>query len=269
MNKCLNCGQETHKKYCCVKCQNEYQTFLKIKKYNKSPKRCLYCSREIEYSKRANKFCSQSCAASYNNSRRVLSAHTKEKISKSICRIQTPKIQTCLKCGSTYFSNTPGSSNKFCSKSCIDYYQTHRYEFLSESTRLKLSEAGRKSASIQAKNRRSKNEQYFYELCNEYFNEVKHNEPIFNGWDADVIIVDIKYAILWNGPWHYKQIKNGSSVKQIQNRDDIKVKEIIKCGYTPYIIKDMGKHDKSFVKTEFDKFIKHIKNSGMEQLISS
>lgn len=265
MNRCPNCGQETHKKYCCVKCQNEYQNFLKIKKYYDAPKTCAYCGKELEYERRSNKFCSRSCSASYNNSRRKLSNDTKEKIRKSINSLKTTKILTCAKCGSLYPANKLGSSKKFCSRSCIDYYQTHRNEFLAESTKLKLSKAGRKSATIQANNRRSKNEKYFYELCSKHFNDVRHNEPIFNGWDADVIIIDIKYAIMWNGPWHYKMIKRGSSLKQIQNRDNIKVKEIIKSGYTPYIIKDMGKHDKQFVESEFDKFIEYIKNSGVEQ----
>ena len=56
--------------------------------------------------------------------------------------------------------------------------------------------AGRASAKVQNENRRSKNEIYFCELCENYFNNVKHNEPIFNGWDADVIITDYKLAIL-------------------------------------------------------------------------
>lgn len=50
---------------------------------------------------------------------------------------------------------------------------------------------------------------------------------MFNGWDADIIIPNIKVAVLWNGKWHYEQIKKGHSVKQVQNRDKIKLKEIV------------------------------------------
>ena len=78
---------------------------------------------------------------------------------------------------------------------------------------------------------------------------------MFNGWDADVIIEDIKTAILWNGKWHYVQLTEKHSVKQVQNRDSIKIEEIIKSGYTPYIIKDMGKYNPAFVEEEFNKFI--------------
>ena len=37
---------------------------------------------------------------------------------------------------------------------------------------------------------------------------------------------------------HYNKIKKKHSVKQVQNRDRIKIKEIISCGYVPYVIKD-------------------------------
>ena len=77
----------------------------------------------------------------------------------------------------------------------------------------------------------------FCELCEKHFKNVKHNEQLFNGWDADVIIEDIKVAILWNGPWHYRKLFKSHKLKQIQNRDKIKVKEIENFGYTPYIIK--------------------------------
>ena len=43
-----------------------------LEKYFKSPSLCLHCNKEIEYTKRKNKFCNSSCAASYTNPRRVL-----------------------------------------------------------------------------------------------------------------------------------------------------------------------------------------------------
>jgi hypothetical protein len=87
---------------------------------------------------------------------------------------------------------------------------------------------------------------------------VLSNEPIFNGWDADIIIEDYKIAVLWNGKWHYEKITKKHSVAQVQNRDKIKIKEIIKTGYTPYIIKDMGRENKEFVIEEFNKLTRHI-----------
>lgn len=101
--------------------------------------------------------------------------------------------------------------------------------------------------------KRSKNEIYFYELCKQKFINVKHNKNLFNGWDADIIIDDLKIAILWNGKWHYKKITENHSLKQVKNRDRIKIKEIKKCGYIPYTIKDMKSYNKKFVESKFKK----------------
>ena len=113
-------------------------------------------------------------------------------------------------------------------------------------------------ASAKKRVKRSKNEIYFAELCKEKFTNVLTNKHIFNGWDADVILKNLKIAILWNGKWHYEKITKKHSVKQVQNRDKIKLKEIQKCGYKSYIIKDMGKYNPEFVKKEFEKFKEYI-----------
>lgn len=39
------------------------------------------------------------------------------------------------------------------------------------------------------------------------------------------------------------------------------MKEIEECGWTPYIIKDMGKANKDFVKEKFDEFLKYLKEN--------
>ncbi len=39
----------------------------RIEKYNLNPSKCKYCQNYIPYNKRKNKFCSHSCAASFNN----------------------------------------------------------------------------------------------------------------------------------------------------------------------------------------------------------
>lgn len=111
---------------------------------------------------------------------------------------------------------------------------------------------GKNSASKQI--RRSKNEIHFTSLCKEFFLNVKENEKIFNGWDADTIIKDLKIAVLWNGIWHYKQCNKRHDVKKVQERDNEKIKSIVECGYIPYIIQDMGKENKEFVILEFEKF---------------
>lgn len=113
---------------------------------------------------------------------------------------------------------------------------------------------GKSSVVSQAENRRSKNEIHFADLCKENFANVETNKPIFNGWDADVILPNEKIAVLWNGKWHYEKITKKHSVNQVQNRDKIKLGEIVKARYTPYVIRDDGREDKLFVEMEFKKF---------------
>ena len=218
---------------------------------------CENCGKEHDGSFGSGRFCSSSCSHT-----RVHTDRSKSLISKSLIVLHgldhSPKFcQLCGKELSHYHlsRNTTG----YCHKCwCI---RKHDGEFPTlESTRLKLQNAGKHSAEAQSEIRRSKNEIEFCRLCEEYFCNVEHNKPIFNGWDADVIIHDIKFAVLWNGVWHYKKCTANHSVDKVQSRDSIKIMEIIKYGYTPYIIKDLGKHNKVFVKTEFDKFINFISN---------
>lgn len=153
------------------------------------------------------------------------------------------KLNTCIICNKNFYTYT---DRKTCSDEC--FKQT-------------LVKGGLKSANKQKKTRRSKNEILMYEKCKNYFNTVLANENMFNGWDADIILPEYKIAILWNGAWHYREITNSTSLKQIQNRDKIKVKEIEQCGYYPYIIKDLGKFNKDKVDMEFEKLLNFLNSN--------
>lgn len=267
-NKCKYCGKDVKCKFCNTSCQNKYIALIRKQKYDSNPKFCINCGKPLSWTQRNGKFCSHSCSAMYTNKNRgPHSEETKQKIRESIAKIykkhpKSKKLYKCVVCGNEYYYEKGVSTKKCCSNECSIYFRTNRKEFLSNETLHILSEAGKKSVYNQKDTRRSKNEIYFYELCSKEYNNVVHNEPIFNGWDADVIIHDIKVAVLWNGPWHYKEISKSCSLKQIQNRDIIKLTEIEKIGYTPYIIKDMGKYNKEFVENEFYKFLSiyNIKN---------
>ena len=196
----------------------------------------------------------------------------------SKCCTEQKKIAYCVDCGKELIIYKRASSKTCRCDNCrknhirqrrLQYrlnflnndYEIHFGRKYSKESWLALHNGGCKGIQHQGDLRRSKNEIEFCKLCEEYFDNVKHNESIFNGWDADIIIEDIKFAVLWNGPWHYKQITKSHSVKQTQNRDKIKVKEIEECGWTPYIIKDMGKANKDFVKEKFDEFLKYLKEN--------
>ena len=155
----------------------------------------------------------------------------------------------CENCGVEFSLNGINKERKFCNKECYNKSDS-------------LKNSGRKfglhSSQVQKESRRSKNEIYLFDLCKEKYNHILSNESMFNGWDADIIICQYKIAILWNGKWHYEKITNKHSVKQVENRDRIKIKEIESCGYIPYIIKDMGRENKDFVEKEFKKLTGYI-----------
>jgi hypothetical protein len=179
-----------------------------------------------------NKFCSRSCAATYNNKQRdytIFKSGPQKFCGPKLPRVrkniytynqqqaQYTKISFCIVCGKVV-----AGKRKSCSAVC-------KHELFVR--------GGKKSASKLV--RRSKDEIALYELCASHFNHVTNNDSIFNGWDADILIHDNKIAVLWNGPWHYKQlnIKN-HSLKQVQNRDRIKQQEIEAAGWTCVVFED-------------------------------
>ena len=212
----------------CEKCNKEFEITCTEPQY--------FCIKHF--------YCSRSCANT-----RTHSEETKKKISDSLHEYNHTEKKFCLDCGAKLDRRTDSGYCKKC---------YHKHRVYSDETREKLSKAGKKSAYVQQQTKRSKNEIGFCELCMNYFKNVRHNENMFNGWDADVILEDYKIAVLWNGPWHYKQISKTISLECIQNRDKIKVKEIKNCGYYPYIIKDLGKYNEKKITEEFDKFVKFI-----------
>lgn len=107
--------------------------------------------------------------------------------------------------------------------------------------------------------KRSKNEILFYQMCTEHFEDVRHNEALFDGWDADVLLMNEKVAVLWNGKWHYEKLTKNHSVQQVQKRDQIKIKKITEAGWMPYVIKDMGRYNGAFVQEEFERFLELFK----------
>lgn len=189
---------------------------------------CPSCSKIFNAYKPRNKirkFCSRSCA----NSRGPRTEEFKAKLRKKLTGLKhsdearyrisigkggtgSPKqITTCIVCG----KSTGSFSRKTCSVECF---------------KIRCSDGGKTSANKLCK--RSKNEIELYQLCSTKWPNVTHNEPIINGWDADIIIPHVKVAVLWNGPWHYQEMSlKNHSLKQVQTRDKIKQFELEKAGW--------------------------------------
>ena len=257
MNICKNCKIEIskYKKYCSIKCANtiinKYLNYKKItnNRFGKLLKFSVYCfkcnkptmviEREFSFPKKERYYCSLKCA---NSHKQTTKAKLKLSKQRSGIRLVQYIILHCELCNKKFEVLPCNKHRRFCSTMC--------------SNKVTARIGGLKSAAIQSMNHRSKNEIYFYELCKQKFSSILANKNIFNGWDADIILPDDKIAILWNGNWHYKKITKKHSVLQVQNRDKIKINEILKCGYIPYIIKDTGKYNKYFVENKFKEFLK-------------
>ena len=259
-------------KFCSYKCFEKHNP-KNTKRFSLT---CTNCGISFERTsgqmkKSKNFFCSCRCSVKFNSGNKKHTKETKNKISISslikncdLCECGRNKLKTknhCYRCTSNPINLIKKGICKHCNN---NFLQKKTEQTCSEKCRSILKQqgakiGGQKSVKVQSTTRRSKNEVAFFNLCQTKFNNTLNNVQMFNGWDADIILPDFKIAILWNGKWHYEKITQKHSVKQVQNRDKIKIKEIKNFGYEPYIIKDMGKFSKKFVQSEFEKFILFLK----------
>ncbi len=221
----------------CSSCRNKISRSKITKPYN-----CEKCNKLVlpESKFGIGIFCCRKCSNS-----RIHSQEIKNKISTSLKRRPDKICPYCKKCFN--------SKSKSCSRSCSSKLSAIKVG------KLHFIKMGRNSSKSRVK--RSKNEIYLSELLSKNY-EILTNANMFNGWDADIIIPKLKLAVLWNGIWHYKKVMVGHSLDQVKNRDKIKIKEIIRSGYIPYVIKDMGKHNSDFVELEYHKLIKFIEQKS-------
>lgn len=108
-------------------------------------------------------------------------------------------------------------------------------------TAQELSDQGRRGGLSSAATRviRSKDEIKLYELIRTRYPTALSNHIIADGWDADIVIPETMTAILWNGPWHYKQMPHKNhSLAQVRNRDILKIKLFQELGWTVKVYED-------------------------------
>jgi len=208
--------------------------------------KCENCNKQHENAYGSGRFCTEKCARAFSTKKDRDGINKKR--SKALSK-DNDIILICKQCASEFSIMWSKRDQLFCSRSCSTIWKNEN---------LNIAVLGGLSAA-KINNRRSKNEEFFANLCKEEYGNILTNEAMFNNWDADVIIPKYKIAILWNGKWHYEKLSKKHSLEQVQNRDKIKKKEIKKCGYISYIIKDMGGYDPAFVEKQFLKLKKYIK----------
>lgn len=101
------------------------RSHLKRIEFESNPPHCLECGKEISWERRGAKFCNSSCAAKYNNTRRILSDETKEKISSSLHthfeKCSTKSVsRICIVCGKEFEPEINEKGQRSGSKACSD-----------------------------------------------------------------------------------------------------------------------------------------------------
>lgn len=133
---------------------------------------CERCGKIMTEKFGSGRFCSRACANS-----RLKTAAVKEKTSQATKKTKAPTHEDFVK---KYYLNP--NYCKICGKVLefnLRFKTLCSRECVRQQNKENASKAGRISASVKIK--RSKNEIYFYELCTQYFKDVKHNLPIFDG----------------------------------------------------------------------------------------
>jgi hypothetical protein len=96
-------------------------------KYNNNPSYCKQCNTVLQFKKRHYKFCSSSCAAKFNNTGRILTEDTKNKICKSLNESNKIRHKPKLKCERYGCTNLRGFGRvKYCSKECLIIVRAER-----------------------------------------------------------------------------------------------------------------------------------------------
>ncbi len=230
----------------------------KINEWIAAQHSCERCGRVMIEKFGSGRFCSRACANA-----REHSIETRSKICNSLSGVLPINKALATQARTQRLQEAYYLNPAFC-RVCgiaLPFEQRFRKTCSDTCYHKALQNGGKVSASQQCK--RSQNEIIFCNLCEEYFGKdrVLHNEPVFNGWDADIILLDYKLAILWNGPWHYRKVLEGHSLEQVQNRDKIKVAEIEKAGYAVYIINDSAnkRMSEQQVCEEFSNLLGYLK----------
>lgn len=211
--------------------------------YYTNPKICSYCNTILVYERRSNKFCDSSCAAKNSNLNRSKESRKKQGISLKLSSFNCPKQVKYY--SSDIISRVFLNNCKVCIKKF--YYKSSRVTCSDKCYKENLSKLARERMPLGIK--RSKNEVALYEMCNQHFEYVSHNKIIADGWDSDITLDDLKVAIFWDGPWHYRDMGiKGHSLSQVQNRDKIKNKLFSNLGWKVLVFQDRTYTPKSAFK---------------------
>lgn len=240
--------------------------FDKKKTYNKNKKKCLNCKKELEYKKRMNTFCNNSCSASHTNTKH--SEKTKQKISEKLLKINYEKyinnknfiIKKCEKCNIEFEIKKEIhkriSKSKFCSEVCR---KKSRSKKLSDAVKTRIKNGIHKG--WQSRKIRSYAE-IFFETVLINNNIIFHPEFKINKRDLgfenssnyflDFYLPDYNIDLEIDGKQHEQPDRKKS--------DEIRDKAITKYGLKVYRIKWKNPYkNKEYITNEINDFLMYLK----------
>lgn len=187
----------------------------------------IFCSRICANSRKWSTEDKLQKSISAKNSIKVKRALIKARILSKQIRALKPKLRTtinCLVCNKEiWIAPYKKQTRKYCSGSCRN-----------------------QNNNKNIKGNRSKAEFLLEKELNNRFPHLNieyNNREILNGLELDVYFPDLKFAIEWNGVFHYKSIK-GSILEKYQIKDKLKKKKCEDLGIELLVIKDLTSHNK-------------------------
>ena len=94
-----------------------------VKNYNDNPCYCQFCNSVLSYEKRHHKFCDASCAAKFNNKKRIKKIQNKDLVQSKVkdqkIKFEKEKLYSfCLNCGKKFEVKELKRIKKFCDNKC-------------------------------------------------------------------------------------------------------------------------------------------------------
>ena len=206
--------------------------------------------------------------------------YTAKNIKKKCPFCETPKkfydcnCRKCIVCNTEFFT-LPSKNRKFC-KNCNDMkkiqlhnwscpicekilllttYEMKKKKYCSGICRNVINNKSMKGSRSKAEKMLEESLKIAFPHWEILFNDRK----VLNGLELDVYIPHLKFAIEWNGIFHFEDIHNNGKLDKIFNRDLLKIDLCKTLGISLLSICDRTSHTK-FIKETISELIEKLKN---------